>query len=79
MSMPTEEPFVVAFKAARPGRAAKQATELMPGALLALIDHASTGTGITAQFARLVTLMTVGCIRFKHQGRSRLHTVDEAY
>ena len=80
MPMHTRDPFAIAFKSALPGKGVKQAPELPAGALLVLIAHAGrSDVGITSQFARLVTLVTVGCVRFKHQGRSKLIQADGAY
>ena len=58
----------------------KQAPELPAGALLILIRYASQdGIEVTRQFARMAALLTVGCVRFKHQGRSVLGAANGTY
>ena len=79
IALPTRQPYAVAFRFSRPGRSKKQPPELKPGALLMLIRASSTGKGITREFALLVLLITVGCVRFKHQARSKLVGMDEVY
>ena len=80
MTIPTRDPYAAAFKAAGPGRGVKQAPELPAGALLVLISFAGqTGQDVMLQFARMVVLLTVGCVRFKHQGRSRLGAANGTY
>ena len=82
MGMPfdTRSSFAEAFKSARQGHQAKQAPELPAGALVVLIRQAGESEGsIINQFTRLVVLLTVGCVRFMHQGRSRIVSADQTY
>lgn len=79
LELPTRQPYAVAFKAAKPGKSVKQAPELQACALMKLITNARLAVGITKQFTLLVVLCAVGCIRFKHQARSKLLEMDETY
>ena len=73
----TRQPYAVAFRTAKPGAAVTKAPELQPGALLKLVTYSRSGDSVTHQFAQLVVLVTVGCIRFRHQARSRIIEMDE--
>ena len=80
MPVPTRDPYAVAFKSAAGGVGIKQAPELPPGALLVVIAYGShAGQEVLRQFARIVALFTVGCIRFQHQGRSKLGSANGTY
>ena len=78
MPMPTLAPLIESFKWVSTGHFARSPLELPLWAFLNLVRLAVADRGATSVFAAMVLLLTVGCIRWEHQLRSRIVMADAA-
>ena len=79
LPLPTRGPFLDGFSKLPPGHFARQAPVLQIEAFFKILEVLDTAPGVVANFCRLVLLLTVGCIRWRHQKRSTFRGADTRF
>ena len=77
--LPTDAPLVAAFRWVEAGHFSRSALELPLWAFLNLVRLAAAQAGAPSVLAQLALLLVMACIRWEHQGRSRVVAADGRY